>query len=73
MSDIHANNREYLLLASYCGDDNPDCSEKRPCPRCLGMSNVFRMLPNGDMAFVRELSPDWNTDLAYRIEPGAAM
>ena len=29
-----------LILASYCGDDNPDCTEERPCDECLGMCNV---------------------------------
>lgn len=33
--------REYLLLASYCGADNDDCTETRPCFDCLAMCNVF--------------------------------
>lgn len=32
---------DVLLLASYCGDDNPACSDLRPCQDCLSMSNVF--------------------------------
>jgi hypothetical protein len=32
---------EFLLLASYCGDDDPDCTEARPCGDCLAMCNVF--------------------------------
>lgn len=73
MSDTFtATDREFLLFASYCGDDNPDCSDERPCPVCLGMSNIYRLLPNGDMAYVRQMSPDWNTDLAYSITPGGA-
>lgn len=45
--------REYLLLASYCGTDNEHCTERRPCSDCLGMCNVF----DSDGAFVRELGP----------------
>lgn len=33
--------RRFLLLASHCGDDNPDCSYNRPCSICLNMCNVF--------------------------------
>jgi len=29
-----------LLLASYCGDDNPECSDESPCVDCLKMCNV---------------------------------
>ncbi len=29
-----------LLLASYCGGDNPECSDNHPCIECLKMSNV---------------------------------
>ena len=32
---------EWLLLASYCGGENPECSERRPCYDCIRMSNVF--------------------------------
>lgn len=35
--------REYLLLASYCGNDNADCTEGRPCRACLAMCNVFKV------------------------------
>lgn len=42
---------EYLLLASYCGTDNDECNEKRPCADCLAMCNVF----DGSGNFLREL------------------
>ena len=29
-----------LLLASYCGDDNKNCSEDFPCDDCLQMCNI---------------------------------
>jgi hypothetical protein len=29
-----------LLLASYCGTDNPECSDQCPCNDCLRMCNV---------------------------------
>ena len=32
--------RRVLLLCSYCGDDNPECSNDFPCPECLQMNNV---------------------------------
>jgi hypothetical protein len=32
---------EFLLLSSYCGEDNPACSDRRPCADCLAMNNVF--------------------------------
>lgn len=32
-----------LLLASYCGGDNPSCTDERPCVDCLGMCNVFEV------------------------------
>jgi hypothetical protein len=39
-----ADGRRVLLLASYCGDDNPNCCDKRPCPECLAMDNVAIIL-----------------------------
>ena len=42
---------QFLLLASYCGGENDECSEKRPCPDCLAMCNVFD--ENGN--YLREL------------------
>jgi hypothetical protein len=32
---------EYLRLASYCGSDNANCSDRRPCADCLALCNVF--------------------------------
>lgn len=29
-----------LLLASYCGGENPECSDAHPCIDCLKMSNI---------------------------------
>jgi hypothetical protein len=43
--------REFLLLASYCGNDNDECTEQRPCPDCLDMCNVFDEAGN----YLREL------------------
>lgn len=30
-----------LLLASYCGNDNPECSDACPCLDCLKMCNIL--------------------------------
>ncbi len=30
-----------LLLTSYCGDDNDDCTDDFPCEECLPMCNVM--------------------------------
>lgn len=35
--------RRVLLLASYCGDDDPNCTESVPCRDCLGMCNIVDM------------------------------
>jgi hypothetical protein len=32
---------EFLLLSSYCGDDNDACTDRRPCADCLAMCNIF--------------------------------
>lgn len=32
--------RRVLLLASYCDEDDPNCSEEFPCPECLQICNV---------------------------------
>ena len=29
-----------LLLCSYCGDDDPDCTNEVPCEECLKMCNI---------------------------------
>jgi len=33
--------REFVLLASYCGGDDPLCTPQQPCHECLQMCNVF--------------------------------
>lgn len=43
--------REFLLLASYCGDDTPGCTDARPCVDCLAMCNVF----GEDGTYLRQL------------------
>ena len=30
-----------LLLASYCSPDDPNCTDLRPCNKCLVMCNTF--------------------------------
>ena len=32
--------REVLVLASYCGDENPGCDDCCPCNECLRMCNI---------------------------------
>lgn len=29
-----------LLMASYCGGENPKCTDELPCEECLKMSNI---------------------------------
>nr|BDD47652.1 hypothetical protein 1 [bacterium] len=43
--------RPVLLLASYCGDDNPNCTDTKPCDECLKMCNI---------AFVEDKAIDIN-------------
>jgi hypothetical protein len=43
--------REFLLLASYCGDDTPGCSDERPCTECLAMCNIY----DADGKYLRQL------------------
>lgn len=70
--------REVLLFASYCGDDNPDCSDRAPCADCLAMSNVFKVNFDGAV-YVRVLAPDrpdfraWQNDLTGLLMPIARM
>lgn len=51
--------REVLLFSSYCGDDNTACSEVRPCPSCLGMSNVVNIPAVTPIEHAREFEPRW--------------
>jgi hypothetical protein len=30
-------------MASYCGDDNPNCTSNSPCMDCINMSNVVKL------------------------------
>lgn len=55
----HCKPREFVLIASYCGDDDSACSEKRPCPSCLAMCNVF----SEDGTYLRQLGEikGWQT------------
>jgi hypothetical protein len=46
--------REYLLLASYCGNDNPRCTNRRPCSDCLAMCNVF-CVTDPEPVYLRQL------------------
>ena len=64
--------REVLCFASYCGDENPNCTDKKPCPICLGMSNVYRVYPDGRLEYVRELAPEWNIDPPSWRKPSSA-
>lgn len=36
--------RLVLLLASYCGEDNPECTESKPCIDCLQMCNTAEVI-----------------------------
>lgn len=36
--------RRVLLIASYCGGDNQECTEARPCSDCLRMCNVAEVV-----------------------------
>ncbi len=37
--------RKVLLLASYCGDDDPSCTDDLPCLECLKMCNIADQQP----------------------------
>lgn len=37
-----------LILASYCGDDNSECSEHHPCNDCLRLCNVAEVVVGCD-------------------------
>ena len=52
---------EMLNFGCYCGQDDPkNCTPARPCPSCLGMSNVFKVW--GRIEYVRQLAPEWNVE-----------
>jgi hypothetical protein len=51
--------RRVLLLASYCGEDNPDCTASLPCQDCLAMCNVILVTDEepevlGGLEYLRE-------------------
>lgn len=50
--------RQVLFFASYCGDDNTACSDIRPCPVCLGMSNVYEIPDDTLIKYLRQFSDD---------------
>lgn len=54
--------RVTVVLASYCGGDEPACTDTLPCTHCLKMANVFR----GE-AFIGE----FGAILAARAQPPA--
>ncbi|MER9357462.1 hypothetical protein NKI61_29965 [Mesorhizobium sp. M0514] len=54
--------RDVLFFASYCGKDNTACSDARPCPVCLGMSNIYRIPAETPIKYVRQLEPSWNAN-----------
>lgn len=50
--------REVLFFASYCGEDTPDCTNAKPCAKCLANSNVYRIPAGTVVEYVRELAPE---------------
>lgn len=38
-----------LLLASYCGNENLNCSDDNPCIDCLRMCNVLEISEDATM------------------------
>lgn len=57
-----------LLLASYCGDDDPTCTDDLPCLDCLKMCNVVSMRQRVAENFG---GWDYNRDLAATGLPRA--
>ncbi len=31
------------LLTSYCGDDDAECTDRKPCRECMEMCNTFEI------------------------------
>lgn len=57
---MNKSTRRVLLLASYCGADNPNCSDDFPCDECLKMCNVCEVdgnvRPIGGFDYLKSLS-----------------
>lgn len=66
--------REVLFFCSYCGADNPACSDRAPCADCLAMCNVYEVETDGAV-YVRVLDPGrpeadgWKSKLAKLLRP----
>lgn len=66
--------REVLLFASYCGGDDPRCTDAAPCADCLAMCNVFEV-DMDDSLYVRQLAPtheesgEWKRKLGRLLSP----
>lgn len=65
-----------LLLASYCGDDNPNCSEDFPCDDCLLMDNIVIMRGDievvGDFGLLRDRARALQLDAKAGVASGEA-
>ena len=40
MSNYKITGMRVLLLASYCGSDDKDCTDDFPCDECMKMCNI---------------------------------
>lgn len=66
--------REVLFFCSYCGDDDPACTDQAPCADCLAVSNVFEVEMDGAvykrvLAPGRESSTEWQQKLTKLLAP----
>lgn len=65
---------EVLFFCSYCGDDDPACTDKAPCADCLAMCNVYEVELEGAV-YKRELAPgresatEWQQKLTKLLMP----
>ncbi|MDR6431245.1 putative ATP-dependent serine protease [Brucella pseudogrignonensis] len=66
--------REVLFFCSYCGDDDPACTDQAPCADCLAMCNVYEVEFEGAV-YKRELAPrresatEWQQKLTRLLMP----
>lgn len=51
-----------LLMASYCGGENPKCTDELPCEDCLKMSNIV-LIPKDQVKSENEIGNDLDTSL----------